>query len=217
VITVCERRPSDPPGDPAVLRFREAVAAGALPFSVQGPENGMCLDGGRTIGWEMSDTIGGTGPERLDRILVQVGGGALATCVGWGLGPAVRVDTVQADGCAPLARAWRRARELDVAEADVPRCWDELMTPWEHPSSMADGILDDETYDWLGVFDVMRASGGRPLVVPEDAIASAAAIGEASGIAVSATGAAGIAGLLVSDGRPSDGEQVAVIFSGIAR
>ena len=45
----------DPPGDPAVLRFREAVAAGAMPFSVQGPENALCLDGGRTIGWEMAD------------------------------------------------------------------------------------------------------------------------------------------------------------------
>ncbi len=115
-ITVCERRDEDPPGDPAVLRFREAVAVGALPFSVQGPENGMCLDGGRTIGWELADAVGGDdGPSHLDRVVVQVGGGAFATCLGWGLGAGVRLDTVQADGCAPLARAWWRAKDLVVA------------------------------------------------------------------------------------------------------
>jgi threonine dehydratase len=217
-ITVCERRDSDPPGDPAVMRFREAVATGALPFSVQGPENGMCLDGGRTIGWEMADAVGHDhGPERLDRAVVQVGGGALATCVGWGLGPSVRLDTVQAQGCAPLARAWWRSKDLAVPDAGIPHHWGQLMTPWERPHSLADGILDDETYDWLGVFDVMGTSGGQPLVVPEEAIVSAATIGVASGIPVSPTGAAGVAGLLVREGRPADGEHVAVIFSGVTR
>ena len=78
-ITTCPRRADDPPGDPAVLRFREAVAAGAVPFSVQGPENALCLDGGRTIGWELADA----GVD-LDRVVVQVGGGAFAACVGLG-------------------------------------------------------------------------------------------------------------------------------------
>ncbi len=49
----CERQASDPPGDPTMFRFREAVDAGAIPFTVQGPENALCLDGGRTIAWEM--------------------------------------------------------------------------------------------------------------------------------------------------------------------
>ena len=91
------------------------------------------------------------------------------------------------------------------------------MTPWDRPQSLADGILDDETYDWLGVFDVMRRSGGEPLVAPEEAIVSAATIGTATGMPVSATGAAGVAGLLVREGRPADGEQVSVIFSGVVR
>ena len=51
----CERRPDDPPGDPAMLRFRDAIADGAIPFTVQGPENALCLDGGRTIGWELCE------------------------------------------------------------------------------------------------------------------------------------------------------------------
>jgi threonine dehydratase len=218
VITVCERRDDDPPGDPAVHRFRDAVAAGALPFSVQGPENGMCLDGGRTIGWEIAAAVGRTaGPAQLDRVLVQVGGGAFATCVGWGVGPRVRLDTVQAQGCAPLARAWWRAKDLGLPDAAIRSRWAQLMTPWERPHSLADGIVDDETYDWLGAFDVMRTSGGRPLVVPEEAVVQAAALGAATGIPVSATGAAGLAGLLVNEGRPGDAEQVAVVFSGIER
>lgn len=229
-ITVCERRDTDPPGDPAVLRFREDVAAGALPFSVQGPENGMCLDSGRTLGWELADSVGTGagqqesdgdavegGPDRLDRVVVQVGGGALATCVGWGLGPAVRLDTVQAQGCAPLARAWWRAKDLGLPDPGIAPRWSQLMTPWERPQSIADGILDDETYDWLGAFDVMRASGGRPIVAPEEAVIRAAEIGAASGVPVSPTGAAGLAGLMVGEGRPASEERVAVIFSGVAR
>ena len=94
-VVYCERRSSDPPGDPAVLRFREAVEAGAVPFSVQGPENALCLDGGRTIGWELADA-----GVALDRVVVQVGGGAFATCTGWGLG----------SGRAPRRRAGRGVR-----------------------------------------------------------------------------------------------------------
>ena len=190
-IVVCDRRDDDPPGDPALLRFREAVAAGALPFTVQGPENALCLDAGRTLGWEIADAVGGAGgPAALDRVVVQVGGGALAACVGWGLGPEVRLDTVQAQGCAPLARAWWRAKDAGYADAQLPGRWQELMTPWERPHSIADGILDDETYDWLADFAVMASSGGRPIVVPEEAIVDAADVAAATGIDVSATGSA---------------------------
>jgi threonine synthase len=202
----CPRRDEDPPGDPAVLRFREAVAHGAVPFSVQGPENALSLDGGRTIGWEMAAV-------ELDRTVVQVGGGALAACTGWGLGPDVRLDAVQTAGCAPLARALDRAVSVD----DPAAHWVELMTPWADPHSAADGILDDETYDWLGVRDVLTRSGGRALVVPETAIVAAHELGVATGIPVSATGTAGLAGLLTAEGAAEPGQRVAVIFSGVER
>lgn len=206
-ITRCPRRATDPPGDPAVLRFREAVEAGAVPFSVQGPENALCLDGGRTIGWELADAS-----VSLERVVVQVGGGAFATCVGWGVGDSVRLDAVQTEGCAPLARAWERASGVPAEE--VAGRWVDLMTPWDDPHSIADGILDDETYDWLGVFDVMRRSGGRPIVVPASSIVDAHALGLQTGINVSATGTAGLAALLTSDAAPTPDEKVAVIFSG---
>jgi threonine synthase len=209
-LCVSARRDDDPPGDPAVLRFREAVAAGAIPFSVQGPENAWCLDGGRTIGWEMA-------VEPPDDVVVQVGGGAFATCVGAALGPAVRLFAAQAEGCAPLARAWERARGLDRPA----QSWAEVMTPWEAPVSAADGILDDETYDWLGVFAAMRSSGGRPVVAAESLVLQANEIARRAGIPASVTGSAGLAGVLQLANEPSSdldpGRRVGVVMSGLVR
>ncbi len=133
----CERRAGDPPGDPAMFRFREAVAAGAIPFTVQGPENALALDGGRTIGWEIGDQLEALGVHQLDRMFVQVGGGAFASCLGAGLrdiGHGVRLVAVQAAGCAPLARAWQRAGgDVERGSELVAERWSELMTPWDNP------------------------------------------------------------------------------------
>lgn len=208
----CERRSDDPPGDPAMLRFREAVARGAVPFTVQGPENGYCLDGGRTIGWEIADQAAARGVH-LDRVMVQVGGGAFAACVGAGLGPSVRLDTVQAEGCAPLADAWPRI----TGTAHPEQRWSEVMRPWPEPHSAADGILDDETYDWVADAEAMRASGGAPVVAAEADILRANELALSAGFCVSHTGSAGLAGLLaVASGLPP-AERVGVIMSGVAR
>lgn len=215
-VTICPRRDEDPPGDPCVHRFREAVAAGAVPFGVQGPENALALDGGRTLGWEMSDVLGST----LDRVFVQVGAGALAACVGRALadtGFHPRLHAVQAAGCAPLARAWDRAASLPRGSAGLH--WDECMWAWEdEPTSAADGILDDETYDWLGVLEAIDGGGGSVVVASEMAIIEAHDLGvAATGIPASATGTAGLAGLLAIREQVADDERVAVIFSGVER
>ncbi len=219
-VVVCPRRTGDPPGDPCVHRFREALANGALPFAVQGPENVWCLDGGRTLGWELADQFaqvdGG-----IDRLMVQVGGGALATSVGMGLteaGCRIPLDAVQTAGCAPLRRAWDllgAPHDADVAA----RRWTELMWPWEQePRSLADGILDDETYDWLGIVERMAATGGRPIVADEASVIRAADLATTvSGIDTSPTGAAGLAGLVAVRAEISDDERIAVIFSGVRR
>jgi threonine dehydratase len=218
----CERRPSDPPGDPAMLRFREAVASGAIPFTVQGPENALALDGGRTIGWEIGEQLPAAGAHRLDRVFVQVGGGAFAACLGAGLrdvaGP-VRLLAVQAEGCAPLARAWSRAVEADTdaLPALAAPLWAELMTPWHHPQSLADGILDDETYDWLGVFAAIGPWGDSPVVATEADIVAAHRLAHAAGFDASPTGSAGLAGLLATIDAIQPTERVAVVMSGITR
>ncbi len=208
----CVRRDDDPSGDPAMLRFREARSAGAIPFTVQGPENGLCLDTGRTIGWEITDQAADAGI-RLDRVTVQVGGGALAACVGAGLGGGVRLDTVQAEGCAPLADAWERVIALDRPE----RYWAKVMRPWPDPHSAADGILDDETYDWIADIQAMVESGGEPFVAPESDIVRAHELAIAAGYPVSHTGSAGLAGVLAARPGIRDGDRIAVVMSGVAR
>jgi len=210
-VVECPRVPSDPAGDPCVHRFREAVAAGAIPFSVQGPENAWCLDGGRTLGWELAKGIG------WNRLFVQVGGGAFAASVTEGLrmgGGQPKLHAVQTQACAPLQRAWTRSRGLSPAEH-----WSECMWPWENVGeSAADGILDDETYDWLPVVDSMASTGGSPVVVTEAHVLEANELGcRATGIEASHTGTAGLAGLLAIRNQVDPDERVAVIFSGIRR
>ena len=209
----CERRSEDPPGDPAMLRLREAVADGAVPFSVQGPENALCLDSGRTIGWELDVQLADAATAGDWRVIVQVGGGALAACVGAGLGGRVRLDTVQAAGCAPLAAAWSRIAGLEHPE----RHWSEVMRPWPDPHSVADGILDDETYDWIADVSVMVQSGGSPIVADEADIRRAHELATAAGYDVSPTGSAGLAGLLTIGRQLRPAHPVIVIMSGVAR
>ena len=216
-VTVCPRREADPAGDPCVFRFREAVAAGSVPFGVQGTENAWCRDGGRTIGWEITDVM----DHRADRVFVQVGGGAFAACVGSSLksaGVHPMLHAVQAAGCAPLERAWRRA----IATGGVHNVgvrWSECMWPWEdEPRSLADGILDDETYDWIGVLDAMADTGGSPVVASEEHIVEAHRLArELTDINVSPTGSAGLAGILAIRDHIADDERVVVVFSGVMR
>ena len=214
-ITTCPRRASDPPGDPCMVRFREAVGHGAIPFSVQGPENAWCLDGARSIGWEMAEL-------HPDHLFAQVGGGALARCALGGLaqsGRLPKLHAVQTESCAPLARAWHRVLGGVGGIESAGIHWAEYMTPWETPGrSAADGILDDETYDWLGVANGMAASHGAPVVAKESEILRANELARSlTDIDASHTGTAGLAGLLAIRDVISNHERVALIFSGIRR
>ena len=91
------------------------------------------------------------------------------------------------------------------------------MTPWEHPQSLADGILDDETYDWLGVFDAIGRRGDAPVVAAESDIVAAHELARSAGFDVSPTGSAGLAGLLATVSAIPPTERVAVVMSGLAR
>jgi threonine synthase len=215
-VVLCNRRSNDPPGDPCVHRFRQAVAEGAIPFSVQGTENALCLDGGRTIGWEVTEVLGA----HIDRVFVQVGGGALATSVGLAFADAgvhPRLHAVQTEGCAPLDRAWQKAGSLapDVLGAR----WRDFMWPWEtEPRSAASGILDDETYDWLGIVQALRDSGGSSIVATETLVSDAHELAQSTtNIDVDPTGTAGLAGLLAVRDEVADDERVVVLFTGRRR
>ena len=255
-VVICPRAPGTP-GDPTVLRFRAAVAAGALPFCCQGTDNGLTIEGGETLGWELAEDLAGSGG--VDSLWVQVGGGALGAACWRGLRDArdagvgdglPRLMTVQTAGAWPLGRAWLRfVAELlqrpDLATVDLPACsrstalhppipgladdaadqatpalatiaaaaharwaaeravwaprlavhWRSYMAPWPTPpSSVAHGILDDETYDGRALVEAMLDSGGWPVIASEPYLARTAA-DLATHAPVTPTGAAGLAGL----------------------
>jgi threonine synthase len=216
------------------------VHAGALPFCVQGSDNGLTIEGGETLAWEMIQALGDT---RLDRLVVQVGGGALASaCLqaftealafGW-VDRLPRLHAVQTQGGHPLARAYalvaarigargQRTAAIIAEELQYARTHrSQFMWPWAtEPRSIAHGILDDETYDWAAVVEGMFRTHGGPIVVDEERLRDANALArEATGVNVDHTGSAGLAGLMQLMGgpnRPSRDEQVAVIFSGVRR
>jgi threonine synthase len=236
-LTVCPRIEGQS-GDPTVHRLLQAIAGGALPFTCQGNLNGLAVEGGETLGYEIAATLADAG-ESVDRVIVQVGGGALASAFigalreAAALGAAAAVPhlhTVQTEGAWPLRRAYDAVAarcasdgpgEIRRALAYAAHHRSEFMWPWEHePHSIAHGILDDETYDWLAVVEGMLKTGGGPLVVGEETLAQAHALAlEATGIQVCTTGSAGLAGLLAmrTSGGVSAEERVAVLFTGAIR
>lgn len=229
---VCPREPGIP-GDPCVRSFRLAVREGALPFCCQGSEAGLTIDGGATIGAELA----GAGV-RFDRVIVQVGGGALASACMQGYADALalgrisslpRFHAVQTRAVAPLERAYDRVAARIPSGPDPAVIAEALrfaathrsafMWPWEgEPRSLARAILDDETYDWLAVVRGMLVSGGRPITVDEPTLARANTLARAAtGLPVGPSGSAGLAGLiqLLADDPAIANERVAVIFSGV--
>jgi threonine dehydratase len=203
-----------------------------------------------TLGWELVDQLRAPGVV-LDRLVIQVGGGALASaCIQalrWArdLGALERlpiIHAVQTAAAHPLEHAWRRvatgAAERLRLSGDAPPAdtRDSILATWlaaragsrevvaelehaaEHRSeymqpvaalatSVATGILDDETYDW-------------PLRVDEKTLVRARGLAsDAMGIPVDATGTAGLAGVLALSNADALGarERVGVLFTGARR
>ncbi|MGH8928213.1 MAG: PLP-dependent lyase/thiolase [Acidimicrobiia bacterium] len=241
-IEVAPRRPGEV-GDPTVLRMREAIDEGSVPFSVQGTITPATLDGGRTIGWELAEQLGIAGAQGTVHVFVQVGGGALAASLWRGLNEGIReqwlaarpiLHTVQTDAAAPLNRAWRSLlvemeghpmlehadqvdRALEVAQAEPHR----FMWAWEEVgTSAASGILDDFTYDWVPVVEGTLRSEGRAEVVSEGMILRAHELARTyTAIKVDPTGSAGLAGLFdpAIAGYVHPQDNVVVLFTGIDR
>ncbi len=266
-IHVCARKPGTV-GDPCVLAFQQAVARGALPFCCQGNENGMAIEGAKTIGYEIISMILSGRAEVPETMIVQVGGGALASALIYAFEDAVsmgviqrvpRICTVQTMGAYPLKRAYERIvsqfdekfwggapvfgaglygalkRAAYIRETASPSFIEQslhdaaqhradFMFPWEsEPKSIAHGILDDETYDWLAIVRGMLLSGGIPIVAPEATLKRANEIGRDSTlIDVDETGSAGLAGFLEVLGAKINGIEkefgrVFIVFSGRRR
>lgn len=223
--------------DPTLSVCRSLVADhGSLPFSVQGPECGLAVEGGQTLAWEVLTALRRDHPtvDKLNNFYVQVGGGALGAGLGQGFRRAIEggelpttltsmptLRCVQPTGCQPLGRAFDKmsADNLSAAEAGQKR--GAYMWPWDNPKSVAHGILDDETYDWAQLCEDMRLTGGGTIAADDDAINAAhSRVHNEFGVPVCHTGAAGLAGMLLrrketpeAAGAPPD----LVILSGLHR
>ena len=58
-----DQRPRQPgqPGDPSCHRLRAELAAGAIPFTCQGNLNGLAIEGGETLGFELAAGLSAAG------------------------------------------------------------------------------------------------------------------------------------------------------------
>jgi threonine synthase len=236
-VVTCPRR-EDGHGDPCVLGLLEELGRGALAFTCQGNLNGLVIEGGETLSYEIVSRLRSTGLA-IDHLIAQVGGGALASSCAQAFAEAralgvyehaTHFHTVQTAGDHPLERAYAKVRaqlpdspsatEVDSALALAAARRGAYMWPWEQePKSIATGILDDETYDWLAVVHGMLATGGQPVVVSEERLFRAHELGRAAGFDVEPTGTAGLAGLidLLAAGVVRPDERVVVLFTGVER
>ncbi len=241
MIQVCPRV-EGVPGDPAYHALRRAIDDGAVPFTPQGPDNG--LDDRRRGDARLRDGLRAprTPAASLDRLVVQVGGGALASsldpCVrgrraARGARAARRGSTrsrpragtrSSARSCASEQRVGARADAGEIVEAlEYARTHrSEFMWPWEEePTSVADGDL--------GRRDLRLGGGRRRHARDRTARRSwyprrrsrrrTRSRARPTGIDVDHTGSAGLAGLieLARRGEIGSNERVAVLFTGIRR
>lgn len=167
----------------------EAVIAGARVFTVEGsiatagrvvarvaPATGWFdlstlkepyrLEGKKTMGLELAEQLGWTLP---DLVVYPTGGGtgligiAKAAeeliALGWVRGPRPRFVAVQAEGCAPVVRAWREGAEATA--------------PWPDPVTRAPGLRVPSPFAGRQILAVIRQTGGEALAVGEEEIEAA--------------------------------------------
>lgn len=126
------------------------------PYRIEGKKV-MGLELVEQMGWEVPDVIfyptgGGTG------LIGMWKGFAELEAVGL-IGPErPRMIAVQAEGCAPMVRAWERG--------------DEFAERWEGAATMATGIRVPKAVGDFLILRAVRESGGAALAVSEEAIAA---------------------------------------------
>ena len=179
-------------------RYADALAAaeehiarsGAL--SVHAFDQRETLLGQGTVGLELAQQV-----DRLDTVLVPVGGGGLIGGIAAYLTKDVRVVGAEPDGAPTLFRAREQGRPVDApagsiaADALAPRRIGELVFPI--------------TQDYVD----------EVVLVGDDAIRAAQArLWQAFRIAAEPAASVGVAALLTGAYRPAPGEHVAVVISG---
>jgi threonine synthase len=168
------------------------------------------IEGKKTMGFELAEQLGW----RLPDVIVYPTGGGVGLigmwkafdelrAIGWLDRKRPRFVAVQAEGCAPIVRAFVEGRK----ESE----------PWPEPRTFAAGIRVPKALGDFIVLKALRESGGTAVAVTETEIAeSMRAAGSAEGMLVCPEGGAAIAGTakLRRDGWIREDEEVVIYNTG---
>jgi len=168
------------------------------------------IEGKKTMGYEVAEQMDWTLP---DVIIYPTGGGtglvgmwkafAEMEALGW-IGPKrPRMVTVQAEGCAPMVKAFHEGREF----AEM----------WPGARTIADGMRVPAAVGDFLILRALRESGGTAVAVPDaEILGSTYIMGKTTGIWPAPEGGATLAAFLRlrKDGWIRDGESVLLFNTG---
>jgi threonine synthase len=168
------------------------------------------VEGKKTLGYELAEQLNWTLP---DVIIYPTGGGTgligmwkafdEMEQMGWIDSRRPRMVTVQASGCAPIARAFEKGERF-AAE-------------FENAATVASGLRVPKAIGDFLILDALRASGGTAVTVSdEELIEATKEIGAAEGVFCAPEGAACLPALrkLLSSGAVKQDEQVVLFNTG---
>jgi threonine synthase len=168
------------------------------------------VEGKKTMGYELAEQMGWTLP---DVVVYPTGGGTgligmwkafdEMQQLGW-IGPKrPRMVSVQAEGCAPIPKAFAEGKDVSVRA--------------ENARTYASGLRVPKAYADYLVLKILRASNGDAVAVSDDAMREAVAeIGASEGLFAAPEGGAAWAAVkaLVASGRISPDDRVVVFDTG---
>ena len=171
------------------------------PYRIEGKKT-LGLEIAEQLGWHLPDVIvypagGGVGIIGIWRALEQL------VALGWAHAPLPRLVVVQAEGCAPLVKAFHEGS----LESE----------PWPGASTIAHGLRVPKAFGDFLVLRAVRETGGTAVAVPDAAILSAMApMAREAGVLASPEGAATLAGLerLRGSGDIGPSDRVVLVNTG---
>jgi threonine synthase len=179
------------------------VATLREPYRVEGKKT-MLLEIWEALGgypdWILFPTGGGTGVAGIWKALQEL------RELGWEDGPWPRLGIVQAEGCAPLVRAWKEGKDRAVR--------------WTEPRTAAAGLRVPATLADRIVLQAIRETRGTAVAVSDEAMrVSAQNLAIFEGISACLEGAATLAGLrrLFDEGVITPDDRVVLVNTGSGR
>ena len=168
------------------------------------------VEGKKTMGYELAEQFEWTLP---DWIVYPTGGGTGLVgmwkafdeleAIGWIGSKRPKMVSVQAEGCAPIVRAFEQGLER--------------ATPWENATTVADGLRVPRAIGDFLILQAIRDSRGTALAVSDaDMVRDMIAIGSLEGVSAAPEGGAALSAIrcLVADGRVGSDDTVVLFNTG---